>query len=99
CRCTGWRSILDAARSVGGCPARANDGPRDTAAAARRAALEGGVAQRAGPEIALGGGGFADDTAPEGALVAVPDGAGGWALGETLQEARRTAGKIQGRRS
>ena len=99
CRCTGWRSILDAARSVGGCPARANDGPRDTVAAARRAALEGGVAQRAGPEIALGGGGFADDTAPEGALVAVPDGAGGWALGETLQEARRTAGKIQGRRS
>jgi xanthine dehydrogenase small subunit len=31
--------------------------------------------------------------------VAVPDGRGGWALGETLAEAREAAGKVQGRRS
>src|SRR5438477_3191664 len=100
CRCTGWRSILDAALTVGGAQvAGHNGGGRDVEAAAHRAALEGGVAQAVGPAIALGGGGFADDTAPAGALVAVPDGSGGWAVGETLQEARRAAGKVQGRRS
>jgi CO/xanthine dehydrogenase Mo-binding subunit len=31
--------------------------------------------------------------------VAVPDGTGGWAVGETLADARATAGKVQGRRS
>jgi hypothetical protein len=51
------------------------------------------------PGVALGQGGFADDTAPEDALVAVPDGQGGWAVGETLAEARRAAGKVQGRRT
>jgi hypothetical protein len=52
-----------------------------------------------GTGVALGGGGFADDLAPEDALVAVPDGQGGWAVGETLSEARSAAGKVQGRRS
>ncbi|MGH9139174.1 MAG: hypothetical protein ACRD0G_19365, partial [Acidimicrobiales bacterium] len=33
------------------------------------------------------------------ALVAVPDGRGGWAVGETLAEARVAAGKVQGRRT
>jgi len=105
CRCTGWRSIVDAAAlasdpcSAGGTGAGSALESRDVDAAACRAALEGGVAQAVGPGIALGGGGFADDTAPAGALVAVPDGAGGWALGETLTEARRVAGKVQGRRS
>jgi CO/xanthine dehydrogenase Mo-binding subunit len=47
----------------------------------------------------LGRGGFADDTAPPGALVAVPDGAGGWAVGASVVEARSAAGKVQGRRS
>jgi CO/xanthine dehydrogenase Mo-binding subunit len=50
-------------------------------------------------DVALGRGGFADDTAPAGALVAVPDGAGGWVVGETLAEARAAAGKVQGRRT
>lgn len=72
---------------------------RDLVAAERRATLEGHVAQRVGPAVALGRGGFADDLAPPDALVAVSDGAGGWALGETLAEARRLAGKIQGRRT
>ncbi|MBV8160402.1 MAG: molybdopterin-dependent oxidoreductase [Acidimicrobiia bacterium] len=51
------------------------------------------------PGVALGGGGFADDTAPPDALVAVSDGRGGWAVGETLADARRAAGKVQGRRT
>lgn len=72
---------------------------RDLDAAARRAELEGGAAQRVGPEIALGHGGFAADSVPADALVAVPDGADGWALGETTAEARRAAGKVQGRRT
>ncbi len=72
---------------------------RDLAAAGRRAALEGGAPQSVGPAVALGGGGFAADTAPDDALIAVPDGAGGWALGETVDEARRAAGKVQGRRT
>jgi hypothetical protein len=67
--------------------------------ATRRAEIEGGVAQEVGPRIALGGGGFADDGAPGDALVAVPDGDGGWVVAETLQEARTAAGKVQGRNS
>jgi aerobic-type carbon monoxide dehydrogenase small subunit (CoxS/CutS family) len=95
CRCTGWRSILDAYRGFGD-PAPAG---RDLDAASRRAALEGGALQRVHPDVSLGRGGFADDTAPEGALVAVPDGRGGYAVGETLTEARLAAGKVQGRRT
>jgi aerobic-type carbon monoxide dehydrogenase small subunit (CoxS/CutS family) len=94
CRCTGWRTILDAVEHLGQ-PAP----PRDLEAAARRAALEGGVPQQVGPHVALGQGGFADDTAPPDALVAVPDPAGGWAVGETLTEARAAAMKVQGRRT
>ena len=43
--------------------------------------------------------GSATTLAPPDALVAVPDGAGGWAVGETLAEARARAGKVQGRRT
>ena len=84
-------------RGVG--PRRLADAARDLDAAARRATIEGRTRQAVGPHVALGHGGFADDTAPLDALVAVPDGAGGWAVGETLTEARRVAGKVQGRRS
>lgn len=91
CRCTGWRTIVDAWR---GCPAI----ERDFDAAARRATLEGGVPQRVGPDVALGRAGFAADTVPDGALVAVASG-NGWAVGETLAEARAAAGKVQGRRT
>lgn len=94
CRCTGWRTILEAYAVMGG-----DHPPRDLEAAARRATIEGRTPQRVGPEVALGGGGFADDLAPPGALVAVPDGRGGWAVGATLAEARARAGKVQGRRS
>jgi hypothetical protein len=94
CRCTGWRTIGEAFDAYG-----VDHPPRDLEAASRRATIEGGGPQRVAPDVALGGGGFADDTAPLDALVAVPDGQGGWAVGTTLTDARRAAGKVQGRRT
>jgi xanthine dehydrogenase small subunit len=104
CRCTGWRTILDAWDVATDSdpdrgPARSARSARSLERASERATIEGGVAQAVSPEVALGHGGFADDTAPAGALVAVPDGIGGWAVGETLAEARAAAGKVQGRRT
>ncbi|TML11363.1 MAG: 2Fe-2S iron-sulfur cluster binding domain-containing protein [Actinobacteria bacterium] len=93
CRCTGWRTIFDASR--GDVVPMA----RDFARAEARAVMEGGSRQRVSPEVALGQGRFADDEAPFDALVAVPDARGGWAIGETLTEARARAGKVQGRRT
>ena len=66
----------------------------------RRASIEGRSPQDTGPHVAAGGGGFADDTAPEGALVAVlaADGSG-WVTGTTAAEARAAAGTGVGRRA
>jgi xanthine dehydrogenase small subunit len=94
CRCTGWQTITEAWDRYGDASA-----PRDLEVASRRASIEGAVDQRVGRDAPLGRVGFADDTAPTGSLVAVPDGGGGWAVGETLAEARAVAGKVQGRRS
>jgi len=100
CRCTGWQTVEEAAaRLLGGSPGPAAPDDRDLGAAARRAGLEGGSPQRVGPDVALGRGGFADDDAPAGALVAVPDPDGGYAVAPTLREARALAGKVQGRRT
>lgn len=108
CRCTGWQTVVEAARDVladrpdGQDPAPSSVGPpavRDLRSAARRADLEGGVPQQVGPSVVLGRGGFADDTAPAGALVAVPDAAGGYAVAESLGAARALAAKVQGRSS
>ncbi|MEQ8719409.1 MAG: 2Fe-2S iron-sulfur cluster-binding protein [Acidimicrobiales bacterium] len=104
CRCTGWNSIREAAIVVsGGDLARGDQsggGPaRDLEAASLRAAIEGRGPQRVAADVALGAGGFADDSAPLDALVAVPDGAGGWSVAETLAAARALSGKIQGRRT
>ena len=104
CRCTGWQTVLEAAALAtaalaGGEPVPSWPGTRDVEAAAARAEIEGGAPQRVSPDVARGAGGFADDTSPAGALVAVPDGAGGWAVGETLAEARSAAGTVQGRRT
>lgn len=101
CRCTGWRSIYAAAAVATGSldapsPSR---GDRDLEAAARRAALEGGTLQAVGAHVVEGGAGFADDTAPADALVAVPDSSGGWAVGPSLGAARAAAGRIPGRNS
>ena len=99
CRCTGWRSVVDAV--VAG-PAATTDPARVSIrqeAAERRASIEGGVAQSVGPNVALGAGGFADDTAPAGALIALVGADGGWVVGESLQDARERSGKVQGRRT
>ncbi|MBW3649633.1 MAG: hypothetical protein KY458_03605 [Actinobacteria bacterium] len=98
CRCTGWQTIREAAAAVAQGTETPDQG-RDFEAARRRATIEGGGPQRVGPEVVLGAGGFAEDTAPPDALVAVPDAGGGWAVGETLAEARRAAQKVQGRRT
>jgi len=96
CRCTGWSTIRDAAAAIGtGVTVRV---PRDVEAAERRANVEGRTHQHVGPDVALGRGGFADDTAPRGSLVAVPDG-DGWHVGESLFEARSAVVKVQGRRT
>jgi len=104
CRCTGWRSVVQAAQlALGG---QAEPGaPRDLAAAARRATLEGGTPQVVGPEVVRGEAGFADDLAPSGALVAVPRVEGDWrnpedwVVAEDLASARQLAGHRQGRSS
>jgi xanthine dehydrogenase small subunit len=94
CRCTGWRTILDAWDAYG-----SGEPGRDLEAAARRATLEGRAAQRVDPDVALGRAGFADDTAPPESLVAVLDPQGAWTLGESVAAARAAAGKVQGRRT
>lgn len=101
CRCTGWRTVLDAWSEMAS--ARADDHQTVVSVqrrgAAERARIEGRNPQQVGPQVALGEGGFADDTAPADALVAVPDGAGGWSVGESLPEALAASGKVQGRRT
>jgi aerobic-type carbon monoxide dehydrogenase small subunit (CoxS/CutS family) len=92
CRCTGWKTIEEAFS----CP---DASPRDLAGAERRAALEGHTPQRVGADVVFGHGGFADDTAPPDALVAVPAVDGEWVVAETLDAARAAAGKVQGRRT
>jgi aerobic-type carbon monoxide dehydrogenase small subunit (CoxS/CutS family) len=105
CRCTGWRSVVDAVTGATPAPRR-----RDLDAAAARAAIEGGVRQRVGPDVPLGAGGFADDGPPPDALVAVPrppgssadsvDASGqAWVVADTLSEARALAAPTPGRRS
>ncbi len=115
CRCTGWQPIVEAATEwfaapepVAGAPAPA--ATRDLTAAGRRAELESGGFQRVGITTPLGDAGFADDTAPRDALVAIPRPPGAtvatvtaagaeWVVGESLDAARRLAGKTQGRRT
>ncbi|HEX5096290.1 MAG TPA: 2Fe-2S iron-sulfur cluster-binding protein, partial [Acidimicrobiia bacterium] len=103
CRCTGWLTVKDALAGVA-------TGSSHTDAASRRAELEGRWPQIVGPSTPLGGAPFADDTAPAGALVAVPlppdstatavDAAGArWVVADSLLEARALAAKVQGRRT
>ena len=126
CRCTGWRTILDAAAVAGGSDRHVTErqpsasqkcgqswllsnhfraqnasagAGRDLEAATRRAEIEGRGPQRVGPDVPLGGGGFADDTAPANALVAVPDASGEWVVADSLAAARAASGKVQGRRT
>ena len=103
CRCTGWQTIREAAHDLSVSRSFENPTGHQTSvkreAAERRAAIEGRTPQRVGSPIALGGGGFADDTAPPDALVAVRAATGSWMVGETLADARAAAGRVPGRRS
>ena len=94
CRCTGWQTIVEAAVDL-----PTADADRDLDAASRRATIEGRADQRVHPDVALGAGGFADDTSPDGALVAVRGQDGSWVRSTGLSAAREAAGKVQGRRT
>ncbi len=98
CRCTGWATIREAAALVGSTQP-AGSAERDLAAASRRAELEGGTPQHVGPDVALGGVMFGDDSPPAGALIAVSDAHGGWMVGESMARLRVGTGKVQGRRT
>lgn len=98
CRCTGWTPILDAVDLVraGSAMLGSESTGRDLAAASTRATIEGGAVQHVRPDVALGRGGFADDSAPTDLPVVLitahgPVGADSWA------EARALAGVVQGR--
>ena len=111
CRCTGWQSIVEAAGAVLGVPVGpgaadaaplpVERGPaeRDPLLAAWRAQLEGPAFQTTSAATVLGCAGFAEDTAPARARVAVPRADGSLAVGDDLTDARRRAGKVQGRNS
>ncbi len=100
CRCTGWQSIVEAACDalgiVGAPGAAAAAGSRDSLFAAWRAQVEGPAFQTSGPDIVLGGAGFADDTAPPGALVQLGADA---PLAPDVRTARASHGRVQGRNS
>jgi 2Fe-2S iron-sulfur cluster protein len=97
CRCTGWQSIVDAACIALGLSGATPAAPKDPLLASWRAQVEGPAFQSSGRQVVLGGGGFADDTAPEGALVAL--GAGDSVPARSLAQARQGSSKVQGRNS
>lgn len=105
CRCTGWSPIVKAATmaTTDGftlCSPHSNPlAGRDINAAGQRAALEGGWPQQVGVNVAAGEAGFAADTVPPGALVALPDDRGGWVVADSVTQARRLRSKVQGRRT
>jgi aerobic-type carbon monoxide dehydrogenase small subunit (CoxS/CutS family) len=106
CRCTGWQSIVEAACAALGLDGL--DGPEhpgsdeaarapDPLLASWRAQIEGPAFQSSGSDVVLGGGGFADDSAPAGALVQL--GAAETAPADSLGAARAGTVKVQGRNS
>jgi len=106
CRCTGWQSIVEAGCAALGLdeldrneqsPAGGSVVPPDPLLASWRAQIEGPAFQSSGPEVVLGGGGFADDTAPDGALVQL--GAVETIPAASLAAARAGTVKVQGRNS
>ena len=97
CRCTGWQTIREAAAHAVSPAAGATE--RDADAAARRASIETGGPQRSVPASVLGGFDFGADGAPPGTLTAIAGPNGGWHTAASLTEARRQAGKVQGRRT
>jgi aerobic-type carbon monoxide dehydrogenase small subunit (CoxS/CutS family) len=99
CRCTGWQSIVEAALDALGAAAdsRVGDGMRrDQLLASWRAQLEGPAFQSSGTGVVLGGGGFADDSAPADALLQLGADA---PLASGMRAARMGTGRVQGRNS
>jgi hypothetical protein len=99
CRCTGWQSIVEAACSalgVDGPSTLPGGDPRNPVLTAWRAEVEGRAFQVSGSDVVLGGGGFADDTAPAAARVQL--GADGTPA-PNLRAARGAGGRVQGRNS
>ena len=98
CRCTGWQTVVEAAGwAMGEAPAPGagrRPGPRRLAGRARG---------RPGPVRGPGRGprwrGLRRRPRPRQALVAVPAPEGGYVVADSLGNARRASGKIQGRRS
>ena len=97
CRCTGWQTIEEAVNVRRG--TRVIESDRDLDLARERAVIEGAAHQDVGTRVALGAGGFADDTAPRDALVALRASNGAWHVADDLATARRLAGTVQGRKS
>jgi aerobic-type carbon monoxide dehydrogenase small subunit (CoxS/CutS family) len=97
CRCTGWQSIVEAAMDVLDNATKADDRApsRDPLLAGWRAQLEGPAFQSSGTDVVLGGGGFADDTAPAEALLQLGADA---PLAADIRAAREGIGR-QGRNS
>lgn len=96
CRCTGWNTIVEGALAA---PRPVPGWSRHPAPGEQRAALEGRSPQLVSARVALGDGGFAADTAPPDALVAVLSADGEWVVAESHAAALRRAGKVQGRRT
>lgn len=112
CRCTGWQTIREAAAHATAplppvrdavtpvaAPRSADATERDPEAAAHRASIETDGPQRSVPSSVLGGFDFGADGAPPGTLTAITGPTGNWHTAESLTEARRQAGKVQGRRT
>lgn len=99
CRCTGWAPIMQAVATVRSAAEGNRSMPRqarDLAAASARATIEGRATQRVNPEVVLGRGGFADDTAPREVPVMLVT-ASGPVVADSWAEARALAGVVQGR--
>jgi len=111
CRCTGWQTIREAATHatttsaevLSSTPEHDQSAPpasvRDADTAVRRASIETGGPQQSAPASALGNFDFGADGAPPGTFTAVTGPDGTWHAAETLHQARRQAGKLQGRRT
>jgi xanthine dehydrogenase small subunit len=108
CRCTGWQSIVEAGcdalgidgHARGTAPASGNTRPAqvsDQLLTEWRAELEGAALQRSGLDVVLGASGFADDRAPDGALVQL--GASDAPPSLSLGASRAGGAKVQGRNS
>ena len=98
CRCTGWQTIREAATHAATPPPK-DATERDPEAAARRASIETGSPQQSVSASVLGGFDFGADGAPPATLTAIAGPTGDWHTAESLTEARRQAGKVQGRRT